>query len=140
MSAEPNPAQPVCSPQELRKLFLFEKLTDEQLAWLCTHGRVELFEPGPVYAEGDPATCFYVLLSGTVVMSRLVGGDDVEVGRTSSVGVYSGAFNAYLGDRVAKFKLPRTVDYAAELPRDPNGKLYKRRLRDPYWSGRDRAI
>ena len=47
---------------------------------------------------------------------------------------------AYLGDRVAKFKLPRTVDYVAELPRDPNGKLYKRRLRDPYWSGRDRAI
>jgi long-chain acyl-CoA synthetase len=28
----------------------------------------------------------------------------------------------------------------AELPRDPNGKLYKRRLRDPYWAGRDRAI
>jgi long-chain acyl-CoA synthetase len=47
---------------------------------------------------------------------------------------------AYLGDRLAKFKLPRTVDYVAELPRDPNGKLYKRRLRDPYWSGRDRVI
>ena len=101
----PNPAQPMCSPQELRKLFLFEKLTDEQLAWLCPQGRVELFEPGPVYAEGDPATCFYVLLSGTVVMSRLVGGDDVEVGRTSSVGVYSGAFNAYLGDRVPQIYL-----------------------------------
>ena len=28
----------------------------------------------------------------------------------------------------------------AQLPRDPNGKLYKRRLRDPYWAGRDRAI
>jgi long-chain acyl-CoA synthetase len=41
---------------------------------------------------------------------------------------------------VTKFKLPRTVDYVAELPRDPNGKLYKRRLRDPYWAGRDRAI
>ena len=47
---------------------------------------------------------------------------------------------AYLADRVAKFKLPRTIDYVAELPRDPNGKLYKRRLRDPYWQGRDRAI
>jgi acyl-coenzyme A synthetase/AMP-(fatty) acid ligase len=34
----------------------------------------------------------------------------------------------------------RTIDYAAELPRDPNGKLYKRRLRDAYWPGRDRAI
>jgi long-chain acyl-CoA synthetase len=47
---------------------------------------------------------------------------------------------AFLGDRLAKFKLPRTIDYAAELPRDPNGKLYKRRLRDPYWSGRGGAI
>jgi long-chain acyl-CoA synthetase len=28
----------------------------------------------------------------------------------------------------------------AELPRDPNGKLYKRKLRDPYWEGRTRAI
>ena len=46
----------------------------------------------------------------------------------------------FLSGRVAKFKLPRTIDYAAELPRDPNGKLYKRRLRDPYWAGRDRAI
>ena len=27
-----------------------------------------------------------------------------------------------------------------ELPRDPNGKLYKRKLRDPYWEGRQRAI
>jgi signal transduction histidine kinase len=105
MSTEANAAQAICSPDELRKLFLFEKLTDDQLAWLCQQGRVELFEPGRVYAEGDPATCFYVLLSGTLVMSRLVGGDDVEVGRTSSVGVYSGAFNAYLGDRVPQIYL-----------------------------------
>jgi len=26
------------------------------------------------------------------------------------------------------------------MPRDPNGKLYKRKLRDPYWQGRERAI
>jgi long-chain acyl-CoA synthetase len=32
--------------------------------------------------------------------------------------------------RLAKFKLPRTISYMAELPRDPNGKLYKRKLRD----------
>ena len=47
---------------------------------------------------------------------------------------------AFLDGRIARFKLPRTIDYVPELPRDPNGKLYKRRLRDPYWAGRDRVI
>ena len=46
----------------------------------------------------------------------------------------------FLDGRIATFKLPRTIDYVAELPRDPNGKLYKRRLRDPYWAGHQRAI
>ncbi|AUI57695.1 acyl-CoA synthetase [Amycolatopsis sp. BJA-103] len=41
----------------------------------------------------------------------------------------------YAAARLAKFKLPRSVDYLPELPRDPNGKLYKRKLRDPYWEG-----
>ena len=41
-----------------------------------------------------------MLIDGTVVMSRRVGEDDIEVNRTSGPGAYSGAFNAYLGDRV----------------------------------------
>jgi signal transduction histidine kinase len=88
-----------CSADELRTLFLFEKLTDDQLGWLCREGRVELCPAGPVFAEGDPATCFYVLLEGTLVMSRRVGADDVEVTRSSSPGVYAGAFRAYIPDR-----------------------------------------
>jgi signal transduction histidine kinase len=89
-----------CDPSELRTLFLFEKLAPDQLEQLCRSGKVQSHDPGPVYAEGDPATCFYVLLEGTVVTSRRVGDDDVEITRTSQRGVYSGAFQAYLGDRV----------------------------------------
>jgi signal transduction histidine kinase len=89
-----------CSVDELRTLFLFEKLTDDQLWWLCERGHVEAFPPGRVFTEGDPATCLYVLLEGTVAMSRRVGADDVEVNRTSQRGVYAGAFTAYLGERV----------------------------------------
>jgi signal transduction histidine kinase len=89
-----------CSADELRMLFLFEKLTGEQLAWLCSHGHVERIEPGQVYAEGEPARCLYVLLDGALVLSRRVGADDVEVVRTSERGVYAGAFFAYLGNRV----------------------------------------
>jgi signal transduction histidine kinase len=90
----------LCSADELRGLFLFEKLTDDQLAWLCRQGRVIVTEPGLVYAEGEPATSLYVLLSGTTVLSRRIGTDDVETTRASTPGVYAGAFFAYLGDRV----------------------------------------
>jgi long-chain acyl-CoA synthetase len=47
---------------------------------------------------------------------------------------------AFCAARVAKYKCPRSVDFVATMPRDPNGKLYKRRLRDPYWQGRERRI
>ncbi|WP_454321105.1 ATP-binding protein [Streptomyces phaeoluteigriseus] len=89
-----------CDAAEISTLFLFEKLSAEQLGRLCAEGRVERFDPGPVYTEGDPATCFYVMIEGTVVLYRRVGGDDVEVSRTSQRGVYAGAMQAYLGDRV----------------------------------------
>jgi signal transduction histidine kinase len=89
-----------CNPGELRTLFLFERLTDEQLGRLCAEGHVEIIEPGQVFREGDPAECLYVLIEGTVVLSRKVGEDDVEISRTSQRGVYAGSFQAYLGDRV----------------------------------------
>ncbi|WP_033319278.1 ATP-binding protein [Streptomyces yerevanensis] len=92
MSGQPMP----CDAAELGTLFLFEKLDADQLARLCREGRVEKFEPGYVYQEGEPATCFFVLLEGTLVMSRRVGADDVEISRTSQRGVYAGAMQAYL--------------------------------------------
>ncbi|MFI1888645.1 acyl-CoA synthetase [Streptomyces jumonjinensis] len=41
---------------------------------------------------------------------------------------------------LAGYKRPRTVDFIESMPRDPNGKLYKRRLRAPYWEGRERPM
>jgi long-chain acyl-CoA synthetase len=42
----------------------------------------------------------------------------------------------YCRARLAGYKCPRTVEFEPELPRDPNGKLYKRRIRERYWQGR----
>ena len=42
--------------------------------------------------------------------------------------------------RLAHFKCPRTVDFVAELPRSATGKLYKRLLRDEYWTGHQTSI
>jgi long-chain acyl-CoA synthetase len=47
---------------------------------------------------------------------------------------------AFCRERLAAFKCPRSIDFTAALPRDPNGKLYKRKLRDLSWAGRDKAI
>ena len=47
---------------------------------------------------------------------------------------------AYCRANLATYKCPRTVEFDAELPRDPNGKLYKRRIRERYWQGRSSRI
>jgi len=61
--------------------------------------------------------------------------DGVEPGDAVRQDIY-----AFLKPRLAKMKTPRSIDFIDEMPRDPNGKLYKRRLRDPYWEGHERAI
>lgn len=47
---------------------------------------------------------------------------------------------AYCRAHLAGYKCPRTVEFDPELPRDPNGKLYKRRIRERYWQGRASRI
>jgi long-chain acyl-CoA synthetase len=50
------------------------------------------------------------------------------------------AVQAWCRERLADYKTPRTVEFIAELPRDPNGKVLKRQLRQPHWEGRPRTI
>jgi acyl-CoA synthetase (AMP-forming)/AMP-acid ligase II len=47
---------------------------------------------------------------------------------------------AWCRERLAGYKVPKTVDIVAELPRNPTGKVLKRELRKPYWAGRDRQV
>lgn len=92
------------TPDELRELFLFADLTDEQLAWVAEHGSVEEYPAGAVVtAEGDPAVSFWVLLSGTQAMSRLVRGQSVETGRSDYRGGYTGAVGFYADDKDARY-------------------------------------
>ncbi|MFJ4856129.1 acyl-CoA synthetase [Streptomyces sp. NPDC088730] len=42
----------------------------------------------------------------------------------------------HCAERLAGYKRPKTLGFITTMPRDPNGKLYKRRLREPYWEGR----
>lgn len=47
---------------------------------------------------------------------------------------------AYCEGRLGKFKVPRSMEFTDALPRDPNGKLFKRKLRAPFWEGMERSI
>jgi signal transduction histidine kinase len=88
------------SPDELRTLFLFERLTDDQLAWVSANGEVEEYAEGTkVLTEGDPATCFHVLLSGMLRMTRVVHGDELEMLRSEQRGSYCGATQFLMGQR-----------------------------------------
>jgi Acyl-CoA synthetases (AMP-forming)/AMP-acid ligases II len=43
-------------------------------------------------------------------------------------------------ERIAGYKLPKSVDVIDALPRNPTGKILKRELRKPYWEGRQRNV
>ena len=46
----------------------------------------------------------------------------------------------FLRERVAGFSIPRRVEFRDDLPREDSGKIFKRKLRDPWWEGAGRAI
>ncbi|MBB3083791.1 ATP-binding protein [Geodermatophilus sabuli] len=97
------------TPAELRGLFLFADLDGAQLQWVADNADVVVSPAGTtVSTEGEPAECFFVLLDGTMSMVRLVGGSEVETVRTSQRGVYSGAVQFYIGDRIPQV-YPGTV-------------------------------
>jgi fatty-acyl-CoA synthase len=42
--------------------------------------------------------------------------------------------------RIAGYKTPKTVDFIDALPRNPTGKILRRTLRDPHWTGKERLV
>ncbi|MGD6748222.1 acyl-CoA synthetase [Streptomyces sp. BH106] len=64
---------------------------------------------------------------------------EVAEGRTADDAL-AAEILAHCETQLAGYKRPKSVDFIETMPRDPNGKLYKRRLRDPYWEGRTRAV
>jgi fatty-acyl-CoA synthase len=50
------------------------------------------------------------------------------------------AIIAWARIRIAGYKTPKSVDFVVALPRNPSGKILRRELREPYWSGRERRV
>jgi long-chain acyl-CoA synthetase len=47
---------------------------------------------------------------------------------------------SWLRQHVAGYKMPKVWEFTAELPREDSGKIFKRKLRAPYWEGAGRTI
>ena len=72
-------------------------------------------------------------------------GEEVKVVVTLNPGhqpgdALAGEIVAFVKDRLAGFKVPRSVDFADTLPRNPAGKIERGKVRAPYWAGRARQI
>ncbi|MGO4392147.1 AMP-binding protein [Variovorax sp. M-6] len=115
-------------------LFICDRQSD-----LVISGGVNIY-PAEVEAE--------LLTMPGIADVAVFGIPDVEFGESLAAAVQMQAgtratpseVQAYLGDRLASFKVPKTIVFHERLPRDESGKIFKRRLRDDYWQGHARRI
>ncbi|MGH8189281.1 MAG: fatty acid--CoA ligase [Steroidobacteraceae bacterium] len=47
---------------------------------------------------------------------------------------------AWARERIASYKVPKSIDFIEALPRNASGKILRRQLREPYWKGRERQV
>ena len=63
-------------------------------------------------------------------------GEMVAAVQTSRADLSVDEIRHFLESRIARFKLPKKLDIHQTLPREDSGKIFKQRLREPYWEGR----
>ncbi|MDX6202600.1 MAG: hypothetical protein QOJ83_2100 [Frankiales bacterium] len=89
---------------ELRTLFLFEALSDEQLEFLSERSERRTFDAGAwVFREGEPADYFLILLKGSLQLTRRAGNEEVVIVETDYRGAYSGATRAYVEEEDQRY-------------------------------------
>jgi long-chain acyl-CoA synthetase len=52
----------------------------------------------------------------------------------------AGSIRIALAEKLARYKLPKIIEFSPELPREDSGKIFKRKLREPYWEAAGRSI
>ena len=69
--------------------------------------------------------------------------EDFAVGSVREFGamtVTREAMLAFAREHLAGYKLPRSISFADEIPRNASGKILKKVLREPFWAGRERRV
>ena len=124
-------------------------LDDDGYLFLCDR-KIDMIISGGVNIY--PAEIEAVLINHPAVLDAAVFGiphdefgEEVKAvvqlapGQTPSAGL-AADITAYAREHLGGYKVPRSIDFTDEFPRTETGKLLKRRLRDPYWADRERAI
>ena len=60
--------------------------------------------------------------------------------RKPGADISAGGLIDWARERIAGYKLPKSVDFIDALPRNPTGKILKRELRKPYWGDKVRQV
>lgn len=76
---------------------------------------------------GVPDAKWGEAVKAVIVLKPGVAGDEADILR-------------FARERIAAFKVPKSVDFVEALPRNASGKVLKRTLREPYWADRDRNV
>jgi signal transduction histidine kinase len=107
---------------DLRPLFLFGGLSDEQLIELFTTGEEIHFDEGVVlFREGDPADFWWVLIEGRVDLLRRSGRDEAVLRVMDRPGVWAGGFRAW--DEASTYLATGRGASAGRMFRAPSGAL-----------------
>ena len=81
---------------DIRDVFLFDGLTDEQLIELLEAGEEVAFEPGDVlFRQAEPAEFWWVLVEGKIALRRRAGNEERVLGVMERPGVWAGGFLAW---------------------------------------------
>lgn len=104
-----------CDVEQLRGLFIFDGLTDEQLLRLCADGEIADHPAGQLCREGEPADFFYVLLDGEIALSKRSGAREIDIWRASAPGSYCGAWSAFLLDEETTYENTATLTRPSRL-------------------------
>ncbi len=69
---------------------------------------------------------------GEAVKAMVVKAADQEVEEAELI--------AFARERIAGYKVPKSIDFVEALPRNPSGKILKREMREPFWKGHERQV
>ena len=115
-------------------LFIVDRLSDMVISGGVNIYPVEI--EAVLYAMPGVADCAVFGIPNAEFGEALAAAVQLQPGAT----VNEDDVRLWLNTRLAGYKVPRVVSFHSQLPREDTGKIFKRKLREPYWAGQTRRV